>query len=59
MGKKRRILVLTSKVLQNISNNFLCPAKSGTIESMNDFISQMSPVLSGYFKRLCVSFAFH
>lgn len=40
--------------MQNISNNFVSAAKTESIERMNEFVSQMSPVVHGFFDRLAV-----
>lgn len=52
MDKSRRVLILASKVLQNISNNFLSKEKSGNVAQLNQFVDTQAPILVSFFSRL-------
>lgn len=52
-GQNRRILVLVSKILQNISNNVTTTSKEPFMQLMNNFVEEASPRLNKFFAKLC------
>lgn len=54
----RRILVLTSKILQNISNNIVSEGKEQYMQQMNSFVREQAPRIAQYFARLAVRIIF-
>ena len=54
-SKHRRILVLVSKILQNISNKILTSTKEAYMQTMNTYVAEAIPIVMGFFKNLAVS----
>ena len=53
--KHRRILVLVSKILQNISNKVVTSAKEVYMKKMNTFVEESIPRVMDFFRKLAVS----
>ena len=54
-SKQRRILVLLSKILQNISNKVVASAKEPFMQQMNCFVEEAIPLVDNFFRKLAVS----
>lgn len=53
--ESRRLLILMTKVLQNLSNNVEFGSKEPYMEKMNDFIHSNKEKLDQYFQNLVVN----
>jgi len=53
IGKNRRVLVLISKILQNIANKIVSSDKEPYMQAMNTFVREYTPIIMNFFASLC------